>query len=98
MMATFAFRILPPRADFAATLTPEEAAVMGRHFVYLQGLHADGLVRFVGRTQSGSWGLTILDVPDLAAAQAIAAADPSVAGRLMQADIEAFRIVTLDQD
>jgi hypothetical protein len=51
----FAYRILPPRENFAATVTPEEGAVMGAHFAYLQQLEAEGRVIFVGRCENGDW-------------------------------------------
>ena len=43
-MPAFAYRILPPRADFVATITDGEAATMGAHFGFLQGLEAEGRV------------------------------------------------------
>ncbi len=92
-MADFIYRILAPRPEFVATMTGEEAAVMGRHFTYLQGLHAAGLLRFVGRAENGDFGLVVFEAPDPEAAQAVAAADPAVAEGLVRAEVHAFRIV-----
>lgn len=54
-MPAFAYRIVPPRADFVATITDGEAAMMGAHFGFLQGLEAEGRVIFVGRCDNGDW-------------------------------------------
>lgn len=94
-MADFIYRILPPRADFVATITPAEAELMGRHFVYLQGLHAAGRVRFVGRAENGDFGLVVFEAADLDAARSVAAADPAVAAGLMRVEVHAFRIVDM---
>ncbi|NGM44000.1 hypothetical protein G5B31_00465 [Rhodobacter sp. SGA-6-6] len=95
-MPTFLYRILPPRADFAATVTEAEMAVMGRHFGYLQGLHAAGRLRFVGRAENGDFGLAVVEAADEAEARAVAEADPAVAEGLMRAEVHAFRIVDMD--
>lgn len=95
-MATFLYRILPPRADFVATITEAEMAVMGRHFGYLQTLHAAGRLRFVGRAENGDFGLVVFEAADEAEARAVAEADPAVVEGLMRVEVHAFRIVDVD--
>jgi hypothetical protein len=63
-MPAFAYRILPPRANFVATITDGEAATMGAHFGFLQGLEAEGRVIFVGRCDNGDWGLGVFEFAD----------------------------------
>ena len=92
-MPTFAYRILPPREAFAATITPEEMAVMGRHWEHLQALHAEGAVRFVGRAENGDYGLCVLDAPDEKEARRVAESDPAVAEGLMRLELHAFAVV-----
>lgn len=92
-MPDFAYRILPPRADFAATLTDAEAALLRRHFDYLTRLNGEGRLSFVGRTENGDWGLCVFQAKDLAEADRIARADPVVAEGLMQVEVHHFRIV-----
>lgn len=94
-MSAFLYRILPPRADFAATITEAEMEVMGQHFGYLQNLHAAGKVHFVGRAENGDFGLVVFEATDMAEARSVAAADPAVAGGLMQVEVHAFRIVDM---
>ena len=92
-MPTFAYRILPPRAEFAATITPEEMAIMGRHWGHLQALHATGAVRFVGRAENGDYGFCVFDAPDESEARRLASSDPAVAEGLIRVEVHAFAIV-----
>ena len=92
-MPTFAYRILPPRAEFATTITPEEMAIMGRHWGHLQALHATGAVRFVGRAENGDYGFCVFDAPDEGEARRIAWSDPAVAEGLMRVEVHAFAVV-----
>ena len=91
-MPVFAYRILPPRADFAATITDEEGATMGAHFAYLQELEAEGRVVFVGRCENGDWGLGVFEFADEAEAREFLSRDPAVASGLMRMELHAFRI------
>jgi len=92
-MPTFAYRILPPRAQFAATITPEEMAIMGRHWGHLQTLHTPGAVRFVGRAENGDYEFCVLDAADEGEARRMAWSDPAVAEGLMRGELHAFTIV-----
>jgi uncharacterized protein len=76
----FLFRLIPPRADFAQTMTPEEQQAMAEHMAYWQQLLADGRVVVYGPVADpeGVWGLGVLRAADRAEVLAIGAADPSV--------------------
>ena len=79
------YRLLPPRPDFAFTMTPEEAAVMQEHGDYWDRLLAEGTAVVFGPVAepSGAWGLGVLEVDDPADAERVREADPAVvSGRL----------------
>ena len=58
----FLFRLLPPRADFAQTMTPEEQDAMARHAAYWRGLLDAGRVVVYGPVADpeGVWGLGVV--------------------------------------
>jgi uncharacterized protein len=92
-MPIFAYRILPPRADFATSMQPAEMAVMGRHFEHLQTLHGQGLIRFVGRAENGDYGFCVFEAEDADAAHAVVRSDPAVAEGLMTVEMHPFMVV-----
>ena len=65
-MPQFAYRILPKRADFIATMTAMEGAVIERHWQHLQALFAAGRVNVVGRCENGASGLVVFEAPSFA--------------------------------
>src|SRR6185369_15575495 len=76
----FHCRLIPPRPDFAFTLTDEERALMSRHADYLRGKLAEGSMIMAGPVAdpAGPWGLAILRVGTEAEARALTDADPTV--------------------
>jgi uncharacterized protein YciI len=74
----FLCRLNPPRPSFAVDMTAEERALMGEHVAYWRGLLDEGRVVAFGPVAdpAGGWGVSVLDVEDEAAAQAMIAADP----------------------
>ena len=78
--ALFLFRLIPPRADFAQTMTPEEQHAMAEHMAYWQRLLHDGRVVVYGPVADpeGVWGLGVLRATDRAQVLAIGDDDPSV--------------------
>jgi uncharacterized protein len=79
-MSLFLFRLQPPRADFAQTMTAEEQQAMAEHKDYWQQLMADGRVLVYGPVADpeGVWGMGVLRAADRAEVLAIGEADPSV--------------------
>ena len=57
MTQHFLYKLLPPRPDFAFTMTPEEAAVMAEHARYWSGLLEGGSVVVYGPVAepAGAW-------------------------------------------
>ena len=58
----FLFRLLPPRADFAQTMTPDEQDAMARHAGYWRELLDAGRVVVYGPVADpeGVWGLGVV--------------------------------------
>jgi uncharacterized protein YciI len=76
----FLFRLIPPRADFAQTMTAEEQSAMAAHMEYWQRLLDDGRVVVYGPVADpeGVWGLGVLRAAERAEVLAIGERDPSV--------------------
>ena len=76
----FHCRLIPPRPDFAFTMTEEERELMGRHADYLRGKLRDGTMILAGPVAdpAGPWGLLILRVGSETEARAVTDADPVV--------------------
>jgi hypothetical protein len=85
----FLYKLLPPRPDFAFTMSPEEAAVMQAHGDYWDGLLARGAAVAFGPVAepSGAWGLGLLEVDDPAEVDGIRADDPAVSSGLLTAEV-----------
>ena len=85
----FLYRLLPPRPDFAFTMSPEEAAVMQAHGDYWDGLLARGAAVVFGPVAepTGVWGLAVLEVADAAEADGIRAGDPAVSSGTLTAEV-----------
>jgi uncharacterized protein YciI len=79
-MMLFLFRLIPPRADFAQTMTGDEQSAMAGHMEYWQRLLREGKVVVYGPVADpeGVWGLGVLRGADRAAVLAIGERDPSV--------------------
>ena len=78
--ALFLFRLIPPRADFAQTMTPDEQHAMAGHQEYWQELLHDGRVVVYGPVADpeGVWGLGVLRAAGRAEVLEIGNRDPSV--------------------
>ena len=76
----FLFRLIPPRADFAQTMTPDEQRVMAEHMGYWQRLLRDGRVVVYGPVADpeGVWGMGVLRAADRAEVLEIGNRDPSI--------------------
>ena len=92
----FIYRIQPVRREhLSGGATPDEEATVERHFAYLQGLAARGVVLLAGRTltaDTASFGIIIFEAEDEAAARRLVDEDPAVAARVFRAELFPFRI------
>ena len=94
-MAHWLYFIHPPREDFIATITPDEAAIMGeRHAPYLEGLFEQGVLVLAGPTwgQKMNDGIAIIEADDRATAEAIMNADPAISSGLMTGELREMRV------
>jgi uncharacterized protein YciI len=89
----FLCRLVPPRADFMANMTPAERAVMTRHVAYWTEQAKKGQVMVFGPVADpkGAWGLLILRAADQAELDQEIAADPAITGGIgMRYDVLPF--------
>jgi uncharacterized protein YciI len=79
-MATFVFRLVPPRPTFALDMTAEEREVMGRHAAHWQPMLDAGRMVVFGPVLDGegSWGLGVIEADDEQELRSFAANDPVV--------------------
>lgn len=81
-MATFVFRVIAPRPNFALDMTEEEREIMGRHAAYWQPHVESGRMVVFGPVldDTGSWGLGVVEAEDddEDELRAFAAGDPVV--------------------
>ena len=77
-MAYFLMRLVPPRPDFAPTMTPDEREIMIAHSNYWRGKLVEGKIIVFGPVTepTETWGMGVLRVSSLAEAQALTARDP----------------------
>lgn len=80
MTGLFLFRLVPPRADFAQTMTAAEQQAMSDHMDYWRGLLDDGRVVVYGPVADpeGVWGMGVVRAADQSEVVAIGESDPSV--------------------
>jgi uncharacterized protein YciI len=74
------FRLIPPRPTFAQDMSEGERALMGEHAAYLHGYFELGTILAYGPVfdPAGTFGIALFDVEDIAEAQRIADADPTI--------------------
>jgi uncharacterized protein YciI len=95
-MAEWIYFLHPPRDDFAATMTDEEKAVWGEHFVRLQQLLADGVLILAGPTLGTiNTGVCVFEADAEDAARAVMEADPTVASGIARGELRPFRAALL---
>jgi uncharacterized protein YciI len=77
----FLFRLIPPRADFAQTMTADEQAAMAAHMEYWQKLLRDGRVVVYGPVADpeGVWGMGVLRAESRQDSLLLGENDPAVA-------------------
>lgn len=88
-MSLFLFRLLPPRPDFAQTMSPAEQQAMGDHQSYWQELLKAGRVVVYGPVADpeGVWGLGVVRAEDQAEVIAIGEQDPVVVAGVCRFDV-----------
>ncbi len=99
VMPQFLYRIQPTRPEMLSQgATPEESAITGEHFDYLQRLMLEGVVILAGRTLNTdptSFGIIIFNADDETAAQALVQGDPAVIKGVMRAELFPYRVALI---
>jgi uncharacterized protein len=80
-MTLFLFKLIPPRADFAQTMTDAEQQAMAEHMEYWQRLLHDGRVLVYGPVADpeGVWGMGVVRAESQQEALLVGGDDPVVA-------------------
>jgi len=80
LMPDFLFKLIPPRPDFPFTMTDDERATMLAHLDYWATLTAAGKTVAYGPVNdpAGGYGIGVIVVDDLAAAEALRDGDPAM--------------------
>jgi uncharacterized protein len=93
-MAQWLYRIVPSRPAMVSDPTPDEQRIVGDHFAYLVALRDRGILILAGRTQEaeGTFGITIFEADDEAAAREVMHADPGVSRGLFTATLYPYAV------
>ena len=85
----FLFRLLPPRADFAQTMMPDEQEAMTRHAAYWRQLLDAGRVVVYGPVADpeGVWGLGVVRAVSQAEVVELGEKDPAIAAGVATFDV-----------
>ncbi len=95
-MRSWIYFLHPPRADFAATMTPDEEAAFGEHFEHLQRLLAEGTLVLAGPTLGETnTGIAVFEAPDEEAARAVMESDPAIARGVVTGELREMRVSLL---
>ena len=100
MSSQYLYRITPVRDGFLLKSTPEEDAIVGKHFQYLQSLTAQGVVLLAGRTlhtDVTSHGLVLLAATTEENAQGIMENDPAVKAGIFRAELFPFSVALVSE-
>jgi uncharacterized protein YciI len=82
----------PPRVGFSENATPEETAVIERHFEYLKNMLADGSLLFAGRTEGGVFGIALIAANSGEKAKEMMNNDPAVKEGVFTGELWPFRL------
>ena len=95
-MAEWIYFLHPPRDRFAETMTDDERAVFGEHFVHLQRLLADGVLVLAGPTMGPvNTGIAVFEAADETAAAMVMESDPVIAKRVCRGELRPFVVSLL---
>jgi uncharacterized protein len=104
-MPEYLYRLAAVRPEMPGDPTPEEDAIVGEHFEWMEAHVAQGNILLAGRTlntDGETFGITIFRAESDAAAQEFMRHDPAVQKGIMRAEVFPYRVallanVTLDQ-
>lgn len=82
----------PKRANFLATITHEERAVMEEHMIYLRDLYDRGKILFGGAATDGSFGILVYKADSADEAEQLYTNDPAVRAGIGHAELHPFHV------
>jgi uncharacterized protein YciI len=88
----FLYLAHPPRPSFFFDKTPDEDAILARHFAWLGQLLAEGKLLLAGPCLDGVYGVTILELTDLLVAEETVKNDPAVREGLFKSELHPLHI------
>ena len=95
-MPEWIYFLHPPRPDFAATLSDDEARVFEEHFAHLQRLLDDGVLVLAGPTLGETnTGIAVIEAPDEEEARRVMHSDPAIASGVVRGELREMRVTLL---
>lgn len=95
-MGQWIYIIHPPRENFAATMTDEEAVVWSEHWQRAKRLYLEGHIVLMGPSLgSNNLGICIFEADDEAAARNFMEEDPAIASGIGRGELQPYRISLL---
>lgn len=91
-MRHYLYKTLPPRANFAETLSTNEEKIIGEHFNYLKDLTAQGVVYLAGRVEDASFGIVVFEAESPEKAEEVMLNDPAVKAGLFRTELYPYRL------
>ncbi len=91
-MSTYICVVKLVRPELLEDMSPEQGAIMERHFGRLQQGVREGKVVLAGPCTNGAFGIVVYDADSEEEAAAYMDEDPAVQGGLMTAELHPFRI------
>ncbi len=86
----FIYLLRPLRANFLATITPEEQAIMKKHGLYLQSLLKGKSLILAGPCADTAFGVVLFEAEPIEQARGIMENDPAVKGKVMNSELHPF--------
>jgi uncharacterized protein YciI len=86
----FVYLIRPLRANFLATITPEEQAIMKEHGLYLQNKLKEKSLILAGPCADTTFGIVLFEAESAEEARKIMENDPAVKGGVMGSELHPF--------
>jgi uncharacterized protein YciI len=88
----FLYLAHPPRPSFIFDKTPDEDAILGRHFAWMGQLLAEGKLLLTGPCLDGAYGVAILKLTDPVVAEETVKGDPAVREGLFKPELHPLYI------
>lgn len=85
----FVYKVIPPRAVFATTMSESEMAIFAEHVAYWRNVLEQGKAVAFGPVldPSGDWGLAVVEADSEEEVRALADDDPAMTSRLCTYEI-----------